>query len=51
MLAEYPEEPEGDPPQWREWNTPVLPVLKETVLQANANVALLQPSEDSSFDY
>ena len=48
LLAEYQEEPEGAPPVWQEWNTPT---LKETVIQANANVALLPPSEDSSFDY
>jgi hypothetical protein len=48
MLAEYHEEPEGDPPEWKEWNTPV---LQEPVIQANANVALLQPAQDSSFDY
>lgn len=48
MLAEYQEAPEGDLPVWKEWNTPV---LKETVIQANANVVLLQPSQDSSFDY
>src|SRR5258707_7724784 len=48
LLADYDAAPEGDPPAWKEWNTPV---LKETVIQANANVALLQPSEDSSFDY
>ncbi len=48
LCQEYQEEPEGDPPEWKEWNTPV---LKETVIQANANVALLQPSQDSSFDY
>jgi len=47
-VAEYQEEPEGDPPIWKEWNTPV---LKQTVIQANANVALLQLSQDSSFDY
>src|SRR5215470_2630126 len=50
-LAEYQEQPEGErgaPPEWKEWTTPV---LKETVIQANANVALLQPSADSSFDY
>jgi Putative transposase DNA-binding domain/Probable transposase len=41
-------EPDEDPPVWRDWNTPV---LKEPVIQANANVALLQPSLDSSFDY
>ena len=48
MLAEYQEEPEGQPPAWKEWNTPV---LKEPVIQANANVALLQPAEASTFDY
>jgi hypothetical protein len=47
-LAEYQEEPAGDPPEWKEWQTPV---LTELVIQANANVALLQPSEDSRFDY
>jgi hypothetical protein len=35
-------------PVWKEWNAPV---LKEPCLQANANVALLEPSTDSSFDY
>jgi len=47
MLAEYQEVPEGDPPEWNDWNTPR---LTEPVTQANANVALLQPSEESSFD-
>ncbi|MGO8949646.1 MAG: RNA-guided endonuclease InsQ/TnpB family protein [Ktedonobacterales bacterium] len=48
MLAEYQEEPEGDSPEWKEWNTPI---LKEPVIQANANVALREPAEDSTFDY
>src|SRR5262249_13723045 len=50
LLAEYQEAPvlEGDPLKWKAWNTPV---LNELVIQANANVALLQASEDSSFDY
>ena len=50
VLAAYEEahEPDEAPPAWRDWNTPV---LKEPVIQANANVALLQPSLDSSFDY
>src|SRR5260370_618082 len=48
LLAEYQEALYGDPPAWKEWNTPV---LNETVIQANANVALLQPAKDSSFDY
>src|SRR5262249_1624615 len=47
-LAGYQEEGEGDLPEWQEWNTPV---LNETVIQATAKVALLQPSADSRFDY
>jgi hypothetical protein len=47
LLVEYQEEGEGDPAAWKEWNTPV---LKEPVIQANANVALLQAADDSSFD-
>jgi hypothetical protein len=35
-------------PTWREWQTPT---LKQTVLLANANVAVLEPSTDSTFDY
>jgi len=50
LLAEYQEAGEGDPPGWRDWNTPTLP-LQEPVIQANANVALLQPAEASRFDY
>jgi hypothetical protein len=49
LLADYQEEEgEGTPPVWTAWNTPV---LKERVIQANANVALLQVADDSSFDY
>ncbi len=40
--------PDEPAPVWKEWNTPV---LKEICLQANANVALLEESQDSSFDY
>lgn len=49
-LTAYEEdhEPDEAPPAWRDWKTPV---LKEPVIQANANVALLQPSQDSRFDY
>jgi transposase len=36
------------PPEWRPWQTPI---LKQTVLQANATVALLQPSQQTSFAY
>ncbi|HYU76324.1 MAG TPA: transposase, partial [Ktedonobacteraceae bacterium] len=35
-------------PVWKEWNTPL---LKQTCIQANVNVAVLEPSEDSTFDY
>jgi len=35
-------------PTWREWHTPT---LKQSVIQANANVVALEPSEDSTFDY
>src|SRR5260221_1651272 len=48
MLAEYQEEPEGESPIWKEWHPPV---LDATVIQANANVAWLQPSDASRFDY
>jgi hypothetical protein len=49
-LAAYEEdhEPDDAPPAWKEWNTPVLSV---PVIQANANVALLQRAENSRFDY
>jgi transposase len=33
---------------WHEWN---IPALREWCLQANANVARLEPSEESTFDY
>ncbi len=35
-------------PTWKEWD---VPTLKETCIQANANVVALEPSHDSSFDY
>lgn len=35
-------------PIWQEWN---IPTLRAWCLQANANVAKLEPSQDSSFDY
>lgn len=35
-------------PQWQEWN---VPQLRVPVIQANANVVVIEPSEDSSFDY
>src|SRR5260221_12835372 len=33
LLAEHQEAPEGQAPEWKEWNPPV---LKEPVMQANA---------------
>ena len=35
-------------PTWKEWD---VPTLRETCIQANANVVALEPSHDSSFDY
>lgn len=48
VAYEADHEPDEAPPEWKDWNTPV---LKEPAIQANANVALLQPSHESSFDY
>jgi hypothetical protein len=48
-LASWREEvhaPEEEPPAWTPWQTPM---LKKTVIQANANVALLQLSQGTSF--
>jgi transposase len=49
-LAEYEEShAEGEqPPTWKNWQ---LPVLKEIVIQANANVVQLQKAEHSTFDF
>ncbi len=35
-------------PVWKEWD---VPTLQQTCIQANANVVLLEPSQDSTFDY
>ena len=35
-------------PEWHEWN---LPKLRVPCIQANANVVVVEPSEDSTFDY
>ena len=51
MLAEDvedPQEPEHTPPGWTAWSPPV---LKEPLIHANANVALLQPAHASRFAY
>src|SRR5260370_23854386 len=35
-------------PTWKEWS---IPTLRQTCIQANVNVAVLEPAQDSSFDY
>ena len=35
-------------PIWKEWNTPI---LHQVAIRANANVVILEPSTDSTFDY
>jgi hypothetical protein len=40
--------PEEEPPTWKPWQ---IPTLRKSVIQANANVALLQPSQETSFAY
>src|SRR5206468_1132754 len=46
--AEGTQEAEAKAPTWREWD---VPTLRQTCIQANANVVILEPSQDSSFDY
>ncbi len=43
-----PLDPKVKEPQWSEWN---LPELRVPAIQTNANVVVLEPSEDSTFDY
>src|SRR5713226_2724709 len=35
-------------PVWNDWS---IPTLRQTCIQANVNVAVLQPAQDSTFDY
>jgi hypothetical protein len=39
---------EAEEPTWQEWD---VPTLRQTCIQANANVVVLEPSVDSTFDY
>jgi len=54
LLAYHEQQAEGAPdaqtqePTWNEWN---IPELSRTCIQANANVAVLEPSQGSTFDY
>ncbi len=46
--AEGKLDPQATEPVWKEWD---VPALKQTCIQANANVIKLEASEDSTFDY
>jgi Putative transposase DNA-binding domain len=54
LLAYHEQQAEGtldaeaQEPTWKEWNSPT---LRHTCIQANANVAALEPAQDSTFDY
>jgi hypothetical protein len=39
---------EAREPAWREWN---IPALSQTCIQTNVNVAVLEPAQDSTFDF
>src|SRR5437763_14223161 len=41
-------DPKRKEPIWKEWNTPT---LRRPSIQANANVVMVEKSEDSTFDY
>lgn len=41
-------DPKRQAPQWKEWN---LPKLRVPCIQANANVVVVEKSEDTTFDY
>jgi Putative transposase DNA-binding domain len=41
-------DPNAKEPTWREWN---IPTLRQTCIQANINVAVLEPSQNPTFDY
>jgi len=54
LLDYHEQEAEGvldaqaEEPVWKEWD---VPTLRQTCIQANANVVVLEPSHDSIFDY
>ena len=41
-------DPKRKEPGWKEWN---IPELRVPCIQANANVVVVEPSQDSTFDY
>lgn len=46
--SEGPQSGQAQEPQWREWD---VPTLRQICIQANVNVARLEASQDSSFEY
>ena len=48
QAQEQKPDPERKEPQWREWK---LPELRAPCIQANANIVVVEKSEDSIFDY
>src|SRR5260221_13550486 len=54
LLVYHEQETEGtletgaQEPTWREWH---IPTLRQTCIQASVNVAVLEPAQDSTFDY
>ncbi len=46
--AQTTSNPKRKEPEWKEWNTPT---LRQTTIQANVNVVVLEVSNDSTFDY
>jgi Putative transposase DNA-binding domain/Probable transposase len=46
--AEGASEVKEEEPAWKEWN---IPTLRQTCIQANANVVVLEPALDSTFDF
>lgn len=41
-------DPRAKEPTWKEWN---IPTLQQTCIQATITVAVLEPSQDTTFDY
>jgi len=46
--ASSPPDPQAQAPTWREWN---VPTLRQSCIQANGNVVVLERAQDSTFDY
>ncbi|HEY6406847.1 MAG TPA: transposase, partial [Ktedonobacteraceae bacterium] len=48
QLADGTLDAQAEEPTWKEWD---VPTLHQTCIQANVNVAVLEPAQDSTFDY